>query len=101
MRQSDPEDQRPERLRLGGIQGKLRARPQREFYFSLALRLGMTVDDMLHRISSRELTEWMAYFDIIAERAAKDRKDKTDAPTDNMDSMKDKFRMYAKPKRNR
>ena len=39
----------------------MRARPEREFYFRLAAHLGMTVAEMLARISSRELTEWAAY----------------------------------------
>lgn len=28
----------------------------------LALRLGCTVEELLHRVSSAELTEWQAYF---------------------------------------
>jgi len=31
---------------------------------SLALRLGMTLGDLLAKISSSELTEWMAYFEL-------------------------------------
>jgi hypothetical protein len=31
------------------------------FYFSLAEALGMSVADMLSRMSSKELSEWMAY----------------------------------------
>jgi hypothetical protein len=37
-------------------------RPERQFYFRLAGFLGgMTVAEMLSRVSSHELTEWMAY----------------------------------------
>lgn len=32
--------------------------------FALALRVGCTVDELLHRLSSRELAEWLAYFDL-------------------------------------
>lgn len=31
--------------------------------FTLALRIGCTVDELLHRLSARELREWVAYFD--------------------------------------
>ncbi len=31
------------------------------FYFSLAETLGMPVGEMLQRMSSKELTEWMAF----------------------------------------
>ncbi len=37
-------------------------RPARRFYFRLALALGMPVGELLNRISSQELTEWMAYY---------------------------------------
>lgn len=36
-------------------------RPSREFYFRLAGHLGCTVAELLARITSRELSEWMAY----------------------------------------
>ena len=39
----------------------MRARPEREFAFRLAAHLGMTVAELLSRISSRELTEWAVY----------------------------------------
>lgn len=39
----------------------MRARPERQFYFRLAGHLGYTVGELLARISSRELTEWMTY----------------------------------------
>lgn len=37
-------------------------RPERRFYFELAEKFGMPVGVMLATISSRELTEWMAYY---------------------------------------
>lgn len=36
-------------------------RPGREFYFRLAGHLGYTVRELLERIDSRELSEWVAY----------------------------------------
>jgi hypothetical protein len=36
-------------------------RPLRRFCFYLATRLKMTVAELLDRVDSRELTEWMAY----------------------------------------
>ncbi len=39
----------------------MRRRPTRQFYFRLAAHLGMTVGELLARVSSRELTEWMVY----------------------------------------
>lgn len=36
-------------------------RPERRFYFRLALALGKTVEELLSEISSHELTEWYAY----------------------------------------
>lgn len=38
--------------------------PERRFYFALAEKLGMTVGEMLHKISSTEITEWAAYYRI-------------------------------------
>lgn len=32
------------------------------FYFKLALRLGMTVEQLLNSISSYELSEWMVFY---------------------------------------
>lgn len=37
---------------------------ERRLYFELAEKLGMTVEDMLNRMSSRELTEWIELFRI-------------------------------------
>jgi hypothetical protein len=59
-----------ERHQQGGRRGtrkKLRAQPQRRFYFSLARELGMTVAELLARISARELAEWMAFSNLEAE----------------------------------
>lgn len=36
----------------------------RRFYFRLALGLGMTVSELLSRISSSELSEWLAYYSV-------------------------------------
>lgn len=35
-------------------------------YFALALRLGMTVRQLLGALDSAELTEWIAYFQLEA-----------------------------------
>lgn len=40
--------------------------------FRLALALGMTVDELLDRMSSRELTEWMIYYEMEPFGAARD-----------------------------
>lgn len=40
--------------------------PERRFYFALAEKLGMTVGELLRRMSSLELTEWMAYYRVKA-----------------------------------
>lgn len=40
------------------------ARPERRFLFRLALGLGMTVAELGQRMSSAELTEWMAFNNI-------------------------------------
>ncbi len=37
------------------------ARPARQFHFRLAAELGMTVRELLARMDSRELSEWMAF----------------------------------------
>ncbi len=38
--------------------------PERRFYFELALALGCTVPELLSRVSSAELVEWAAFFDL-------------------------------------
>jgi hypothetical protein len=42
----------------------MRLHPERRFYFALAEKLGMTVGELLGKISSKELTEWSAYYRI-------------------------------------
>jgi hypothetical protein len=37
---------------------------ERRFYFSLARELGMTVKQLLASLDSRELSEWIAYFNL-------------------------------------
>src|SRR5688572_19982987 len=39
-------------------------RPGRRFRMRLAMRLGMTLDELGRRMSSRELSEWMAFDSI-------------------------------------
>ena len=50
-------------LRRGrGCAGKRFAeRPERRFYFKLALALGKTVKQLLREVDSEELSEWAAY----------------------------------------
>jgi hypothetical protein len=53
---------RDERRGRQGTRGKLRARPERQFYFRLAAHLGArSVRHLLADIGSRELAEWRAY----------------------------------------
>ena len=47
--------------RLLGFSG---GNPKRRFYFRLARDLGMTVGELLARMSSDELTEWIALYRI-------------------------------------
>ncbi|TXH06678.1 MAG: DUF4035 domain-containing protein [Rhodocyclaceae bacterium] len=42
----------------------LKANPARRFSFRLALSLGMPVRELLARIGSDELTEWMAFYQL-------------------------------------
>lgn len=42
----------------------MRRRPGRRFILSLARELGMSPAQVLNSHSSREITEWMAYFQI-------------------------------------
>jgi len=50
--------------RFGRSAKKLTLRPERRFYFDLALKLGIPVGEMLRRMDSAELTEWVAYFKV-------------------------------------
>jgi hypothetical protein len=53
---------RHERIRRRGTGKKLVARPERRFYFRLALALGeIDVDGMLARVGSRQVSEWIEY----------------------------------------
>lgn len=38
------------------------------FYHELALKLGCTVGELLERMSSQELTEWIAFYEVRDER---------------------------------
>lgn len=49
--------------------------PERRFYFTLASRLGMTVRELLSRVTSMEITEWMAIFQI--EKSEREHAQKT------------------------
>jgi hypothetical protein len=40
--------------------------PELRFYYDLADKKNMLVGEMLRKISSRELTEWVAYYRIKA-----------------------------------
>jgi len=40
------------------------SRPERRFYFRLALALGCTVEELLDRITALELDEWLAYYNL-------------------------------------
>jgi hypothetical protein len=41
--------------------------PGRRFYFILAEKLGCTVGELLSRISSSEITEWVAHLSLMNE----------------------------------
>lgn len=43
-----------------------KANPEERFYLNLARELGMTRDEMLARISSVELTDWIALYRMEA-----------------------------------
>lgn len=61
----------------------------------------MTVGELLARISSPELTEWMAYFDLIAKRQARARGEKTPSmtATELKESMRSYMRTQKTPRR--
>jgi hypothetical protein len=42
------------------------------FYFELAEQLGMSVSFMLEHMSSKEITEWMAFYNIKREQQEKE-----------------------------
>src|SRR5690606_40728579 len=60
-RENLPEAVRPPQGGHGGGRGKIRADPERRFYFRLALEKGMSVAELLRTHTSAELTQWMAY----------------------------------------
>ena len=47
-----------------------RRSPERRFYFRLARELGMTVSELLNRMDSAELTEWVALYKLENEERA-------------------------------
>jgi hypothetical protein len=49
-------------------------RPNRFFYFQLAEELGLPVKALLDTISSKELTEWKAYYKLKKKMMDKDNK---------------------------
>lgn len=42
----------------------MKDRPERRFTFRLALALGMTVEDMLDRMTWREYREWLEFYEV-------------------------------------
>jgi hypothetical protein len=48
----------------GGTRKKLIERPERRFYFRLALERGISVDQLLDTTDSLELAEWIAYWEL-------------------------------------
>lgn len=50
--------------------------PERRLYFKLAETIGCTVSNLLNNIDSAELTEWIAYFQLVheEEKAALERR---------------------------
>ena len=54
----------PSGIRFLGLAG---GNPELRFYFHLARDLGMPVGEMLERMSSHELTEWRALYQIEAD----------------------------------
>ena len=48
----------------GGTRKKLLERPERRFYFRLALERGISVDELLETTDSLELAEWIAYWQL-------------------------------------
>lgn len=47
---------------------RLKANPERAFYHQLALELGCTVEELLTRMSSQELTDWFAFYEWREDR---------------------------------
>ena len=59
----------------------------KRFTFSLALQLGMTRREMLSKLDSMELSEWMAFFVL--------RNEQRDESAENLEAgIKNEFEMY-------
>lgn len=69
------------------------------FYLSLALRLGIPVRKLLRTHTSKELTEWMAYFHLESEHMASLVKKPTVKPAVEKEDIVSNFRRLAKKKR--
>lgn len=67
----------------------------------LALRLGMTLAQLLKNISSTELTEWIAYFELEAndQRAAMEKSGSGLPQTSNVRGIKAAFSRAAERKK--
>ena len=52
----------------------MKAQPEKVFRFRLARELGMTVEQLLREMDSREYIEWMAFFAIDNEEREQQRK---------------------------
>lgn len=55
------------------------------FAYGLALRLGMPVETMLRRMSSREFTDWIAFFNV--DQAKNDGRDNSEALLRSMKAL--------------
>jgi len=55
----------------------MKGHPERRVYFFIAKALGMTVNQFLNSVPSKEITEWIAFFNIQEyERNQKDQRRK-------------------------
>jgi len=54
----------------------MNAHPERLFLFRLARELGYTVSRLLNELDSREISEWMAFFNI--EQEEREQRNKPD-----------------------
>lgn len=53
---------RPDQEGRGGTHGRFKSSEERQFWFYLAREFGCTVAELQHRMTSREFSEWQAYF---------------------------------------
>lgn len=67
-------------------------RPARRFYFTLALKLGMTVKNLLNDIDSHELSEWIAYFMTRDEDWVKNYDKQKEIEAQSESSLEDKVK---------